>query len=81
MLNVMTINIRYGSAASLDNRKDLVIERIRTFDPGLLGLQECRDDEQAEFMRGWEFLINHCQVAPSGVGHSSLRQVSIYPRF
>jgi endonuclease/exonuclease/phosphatase family metal-dependent hydrolase len=55
MLNIMTFNIRYGTAADGDNhwqaRKDLVIERIRAFGPDLLGLQECRDDEQAEFIR------------------------------
>jgi endonuclease/exonuclease/phosphatase family metal-dependent hydrolase len=55
MLKIMTFNIRYGSAADGDNhwaqRKDLVIERIRAFGPDLLGIQECRDDEQAEFMR------------------------------
>jgi endonuclease/exonuclease/phosphatase family metal-dependent hydrolase len=55
MLKTMTFNIRYGTAADGDNhwpaRKDLVIERIRAFDPDLLGLQECRDDAQAEFIR------------------------------
>jgi hypothetical protein len=35
MLKIMTFNIRYGSAADGD----------------LLGIQECRDDEQAEFVR------------------------------
>lgn len=51
----MTFNIRYGTADDganhWDNRKHLVIERIRAFDPDLLGLQECRDDSQAEFIR------------------------------
>jgi endonuclease/exonuclease/phosphatase family metal-dependent hydrolase len=51
----MTFNIRYGTAADGENnwqiRKELVIERIRASDPDLLGLQECRDDEQAEFVR------------------------------
>jgi len=51
----MTFNIRYGSAADGDNhwtrRKGRVIERIRAFDPDLLGIQECRDDEQSEFVR------------------------------
>jgi endonuclease/exonuclease/phosphatase family metal-dependent hydrolase len=55
MLKVMTFNIRYGSAADGDNhwtrRKGRVIERIRAFDPDLLGIQECRDDEQSEFVR------------------------------
>jgi hypothetical protein len=60
-------SLDYGSAADGDNhwqvRKNLVIERIRAFGHNLLGFQECRDDEQTEFMRGWEFLIHHCQQA------------------
>jgi mRNA deadenylase 3'-5' endonuclease subunit Ccr4 len=51
----MTFNIRYGLADDgenrWENRKSLVIERIRAFDPDLLGLQECRDDFQAEFIK------------------------------
>jgi len=35
----------------LDRRKSLVIDRIKAFDPDLLGLQECRDDSQAEFIK------------------------------
>lgn len=55
MITVMTFNIRYGQAEDGDNRwqrrRDLVIERIRAADPDLLGLQECRDDEQAAFVK------------------------------
>jgi len=55
MIRVMSFNIRYGLAADGDNhwhkRKNLTLERIKTFAPDLLGLQECRDDEQAEFVR------------------------------
>jgi endonuclease/exonuclease/phosphatase family metal-dependent hydrolase len=55
MIRVMTFNIRYGQADDgpqrWEMRRDLVIERIRAADPDLLGLQECRDDEQAEFVR------------------------------
>lgn len=54
MLKLMTFNIRYGLAEDRknhwENRKSLVIDRIRSFDPDLLGLQECRDDAQAEFI-------------------------------
>lgn len=43
-LRVMTFNIRYGSAGdgddAWDNRKDLLVETIRGFDPDLLGTQE-----------------------------------------
>jgi endonuclease/exonuclease/phosphatase family metal-dependent hydrolase len=55
MIKVMTFNIRYGLADDRencwDNRKDLAISRIHAFDPDLLGLQECRDDAQAEFVK------------------------------
>lgn len=56
MLTLMTFNIRYGLADDgvnrWENRKFLVLERIRTHDPDLLGLQECREDSrQAEFIR------------------------------
>jgi hypothetical protein len=47
----MIFNFCYGSAASLNNRKDLVIERIRACDPNLLGIQKCRHGKQAEFVR------------------------------
>ena len=59
----MSFNIRYGLADDgihrWDNRKSLVIDRIKAFEPDLLGLQECRDDFQAEFIKenlpGYEF--------------------------
>jgi endonuclease/exonuclease/phosphatase family metal-dependent hydrolase len=55
MLKLMTFNIRYGSADDGENRwdrrKSLVIDRIKSFDPDLLGMQECRDDFQAEFVK------------------------------
>ncbi|MCL1981071.1 MAG: endonuclease/exonuclease/phosphatase family protein [Proteobacteria bacterium] len=55
MIKVMSFNIRYGLAPDGENhwhhRKQLALARIRAFDPDLLGLQECRDDEQAEFVR------------------------------
>lgn len=60
----MSFNIRYSLAEDGENRwerrKSLVIDRIKAFDPDLLGLQECRDDSQAEFIKGslpgYEFL-------------------------
>lgn len=66
-LRVMSFNIRCASAPDGEHawahRKGLVIERIRAFDPDLLGLQECRDDEQAAFVRAalpeYEFVGVH----------------------
>ena len=55
MIKVMTFNIRYGQADDgpqrWEKRRELVIERIRAADPDLIGLQECRDDEQAAYVR------------------------------
>ncbi len=55
MIKVMSFNLRYGGADdganSWPNRKELVVERIRQFDPDLLGLQECVDGEQASFIK------------------------------
>jgi endonuclease/exonuclease/phosphatase family metal-dependent hydrolase len=55
MIKVMTFNLRYGQAEDGNNhwhkRKALALARIHAFAPDLLGLQECRDDEQAEFVK------------------------------
>jgi endonuclease/exonuclease/phosphatase family metal-dependent hydrolase len=61
MIKLMSFNIRYGLADDGENhwerRKSLVIDRVRAFDPDLLGLQECRDDPQAEFIKAslWDY--------------------------
>jgi endonuclease/exonuclease/phosphatase family metal-dependent hydrolase len=55
MIKVMSFNIRVGLANDGENhwnrRKSFALERIRAFGPDLLGLQECLDTEQAEFVR------------------------------
>ena len=55
MLKLMSFNIRYGLADDGtnrgDNRKSLVIDRIKAFNPDLIGMQECRDDFQAKFIK------------------------------
>jgi endonuclease/exonuclease/phosphatase family metal-dependent hydrolase len=55
MLKTMSFNIRYGTADdrinAWDNRRHLIIDRIKSFSPDLLGMQECRDDFQAEFIK------------------------------
>lgn len=55
MIRVMSFNIRYGTADDGDNgwerRRGMAVDRIRVFEPDLLGLQECRDDAQARFVR------------------------------
>jgi endonuclease/exonuclease/phosphatase family metal-dependent hydrolase len=67
MIKVMSFNIRYGLANDgenhWNNRKSLALARIQAFGPDLLGLQECRDDSQADFVRlslpGYHFLGIH----------------------
>jgi endonuclease/exonuclease/phosphatase family metal-dependent hydrolase len=55
MIRVMSFNIRYGIANDgehhWEHRKNGVIKRIRAFSPDLLGLQECRDDHQATYIK------------------------------
>ncbi|MHB8149130.1 MAG: endonuclease/exonuclease/phosphatase family protein [Desulfobulbia bacterium] len=55
MIKVMSFNIRVGLADDGENhwecRKSFALERIHAFGPDLLGLQECLDTEQAEFVR------------------------------
>lgn len=56
MINVMSFNIRMGLANDGINhwqhRKSLTLQRIRAFNPDLLGIQECWDDEhQAGFLK------------------------------
>jgi endonuclease/exonuclease/phosphatase family metal-dependent hydrolase len=55
MIKVMSFNIRYGLADDGENhwnhRKRLALARIHAFGPDLLGLQECRDGSQADFVR------------------------------
>lgn len=54
-LRVMSFNIRYGLADdgrhAWPQRRALVVERIGAFAPDLLGLQECRADEQAAYLK------------------------------
>ena len=54
MIEIMSFNIRTASANDgrncWENRKQLVLERIRAFGPDLLGVQECRNDDQAGFI-------------------------------
>lgn len=55
MIRIMSFNIRCGNCDDGDNawkrRRDRVLARIRAFTPDLLGVQECRDDAQAEFLK------------------------------
>ena len=83
-IKVMSFNIRCASAPDGEHRwahrRQLVIDRIRAFDPDLLGLQECRDDEQAAFVRAalpdYEFV----GVRRLGEGDSSIEMAPLLYR-
>ncbi len=79
MLQVMSFNIRYALADDGPNRWDLrkqqVIERIRAFQPDLLGLQECRDDSQAEYIRH-ELTGFHFFGVPRGGGDQTALEMA-----
>ncbi len=55
MITLMSFNIRTRSANDGENdwqnRRRFVLERIRASSPDLLGLQECRNDAQANFLK------------------------------
>ncbi len=55
MIRVITFNIRYGRAPDGENRwerrRRLALDRIQACAPDLLGLQECRADGQARYVR------------------------------
>lgn len=84
MLKVMTFNIRYGQADDgfhrWERRRDLVIECIRDHDPDLLGLQECRDDEQAAFVRRALPEYDFYGVARGGDGPTALEMAPVLVR-
>jgi endonuclease/exonuclease/phosphatase family metal-dependent hydrolase len=59
----MSFNIRYGTAAdganSWENRKDIVLETVKAFDPDVLGTQEClkfQADYFGEHLVGYQFV-------------------------
>lgn len=84
MIRVMSFNIRYGLADDGDNhwhnRKEFALERIRVFDPDLLGLQECRDDHQAEFLRAHLSGHQFYGVHRGGPGETALEMAPLFVR-
>ena len=84
MITVMTFNIRYGQAADgpqrWEVRRELVIERIRAAAPDLLGLQECRADEQAQYVRAALPDYDFYGVARGGDGPTALEMAPVLVR-
>jgi endonuclease/exonuclease/phosphatase family metal-dependent hydrolase len=81
MVKVMSFNIRYGLADDgdnrWDNRKSLALARIQAFEPDLLGLQECRDDAQAEFIKNSLPAYEFYGVHRGGEGDTALEMAPL----
>jgi endonuclease/exonuclease/phosphatase family metal-dependent hydrolase len=84
MIKVMSFNIRYGLADDGANhwqkRKPLAMARINAFGPDLLGLQECRDDDQAEFIRTSLPEYHFFGVHRGGSGETALEMAPLLVR-
>ena len=84
MITIMSFNIRYGLADDgpqrWQQRRELVIERIRAADPDLLALQECRDDEQAATIRAALPDYDFYGVPRGGDGPTALEMAPILVR-
>ena len=83
-LRVVTFNIRYGQADDgpqrWEARRELVIERIRAAGPDLIALQECRDDEQAAYVRAALPDYDFYGVPRGGDGPTALEMAPILVR-
>lgn len=81
MIHLMSFNIRYGTAEDGDQRwerrRSLALDRIRQFDPDLLGLQECRDDTQAEYVQSQLKEYEFFGVPRGGDGSTALEMAPI----
>ncbi|MBL8056535.1 MAG: endonuclease/exonuclease/phosphatase family protein [Anaerolineales bacterium] len=81
LIRVMSFNIRYGTAPDgehrWENRRALALARIHAFAPDLLGLQECRDDAQAEFVRSHLPAYEFYGVRREGGGDSALEMAPL----
>jgi endonuclease/exonuclease/phosphatase family metal-dependent hydrolase len=84
MLKIMTFNIRYGTAEDgihrWENRKELVASRIHAFAPDLLGMQECRNDSQADFIKASTTDHHFYGTARGGDGEPALEMAPILIR-
>jgi endonuclease/exonuclease/phosphatase family metal-dependent hydrolase len=81
MIRVMSFNIRCANyddgENSWENRKSLVLARIRAFQPDLLGIQECRDDAQAGFLKSNLKEYQFYGVQRGGAGDTALEMAPI----
>jgi endonuclease/exonuclease/phosphatase family metal-dependent hydrolase len=77
----MSFNIRYGTAQDGPNawryRRKLVIERIKHYSPDILGLQECRNDHQAQYLKRCLPEYDLYGVERGGQGEASIEMAPI----
>lgn len=92
MIKVMSFNVRYATAEDgvnhWEKRRALAVERIQAFAPDLLGVQECQEGAQADFLR--ENLPDYGFVGvprgPSGfwiekiINHADLEMSAVFYR-
>jgi endonuclease/exonuclease/phosphatase family metal-dependent hydrolase len=82
IIKVMTFNIRNGLANDgenhWDNRKAFSIARIKAFEPDLLGMQECRDDAQAEYVRSHLPAYQFYGIRREGGGDTALEMAPLF---
>jgi endonuclease/exonuclease/phosphatase family metal-dependent hydrolase len=81
MVRVMSFNIRCANCDdgenNWENRKSLVLGRIQSFQPDLLGIQECRDDAQAEFVKRNLKEYQFYGVQRGGAGDTALEMAPV----
>lgn len=80
----MSFNIRCANCDDgqnrWENRKALVGERIRAWRPDLLGVQECRDDSQARFLRAALKDYQFYGVRRCGGGDTAIEMAPLFIR-
>jgi endonuclease/exonuclease/phosphatase family metal-dependent hydrolase len=83
-MRIMSFNIRYGTAPDGRNswnfRKGAVVEAIGDLGPDLIGLQECRDDEQSLFIQANLPDYNFIGTQRGGSGDSAVEMTPILYR-
>ncbi|GAP12690.1 metal-dependent hydrolase [Longilinea arvoryzae] len=84
MIRIMSFNIRCSNCADglnrWENRKPLVLARIQAFQPDLLGVQECRDDGQAGFLKAALPEYQFYGVQRGGGGETGVEMAPIFVR-
>lgn len=82
MIRVMSFNIRTGSADDGENawprRREMAVERVRAFNPHLMGLQECHDTFQAGYLKQALDDYQFIGVPRGGLGQAGLEMSAVF---